>query len=245
MTFGTSGYALLQVTIVRGDWFSLAERRNRSTRRVTHVLEKASSDRRLGSFVWPSLFLVIVAGDQVSKALVSRSEVRLDPGTGTLWPWVVSSAFKSPTGGDVLDYLSVVLLVALTWFAWRRARRPLTSAGATVLLAGLSSNLLDRLGMDVLTQGVHGRFVVNWFDVGLWRIYVGNVADCCYVVGSLLLFAAACAWAAASVRQSLLERARLSAVALRGKADWPLTLPGTVEAPVKSTAERSDRGLAA
>jgi hypothetical protein len=190
----------------------------------------------------------IIAGDQVSKALVPRSQVRLDPGTGTLWPWLVSRAFKSPTGGVVLDYLCIILLVTIAFFAWRRVRRPLTSGGATVLLAGLSSNLLDRLGMDYLTQGVHGRLVVNWFDTGMWRIYVGNIADCCYVVGSVLLVASAFVWTAAWLRRAVLERARVSGAsqsrsAFRGKA-WPMSA-STAQVPAQRSVERPDRGLAA
>lgn len=148
----------------------------------------------VGGFVWPTIFLLIVAGDQLSKALAPKSWVYLDPGAGTLWPSFVSHAFQSSAEGAVLDALAVCVLGALGLVAARSARHRLSRAGTTVLLAGMSSNLLDRLGLASLTRGVHGRFVVNWFDLGAWRIYVGNVADCCYVVGCALLMAAACAF---------------------------------------------------
>lgn len=144
---------------------------------------------RILQLSWPALFGGVVAGDQVSKALVPNRRCFFDPGTGTLWPWAVSRAFQSRLGGEALDLLGCLVLAAMGALAVRYVRGPLGRLGATVLLAGLTSNLLDRLGLAGVTQGARPRTVVNWFDVGVWRVNVGNVADCCYVVGSLLLLA--------------------------------------------------------
>lgn len=140
--------------------------------------------------LWPAVFGGVVAGDQISKALVPARRCFFDPGTGTLWPSVVSGAFQSRLGGEALDLLGGLVLGALGALAVRYTRGPLARLGATVLLAGLTSNLLDRLGLAGVTQGARARTVVNWFDVGVWRVNVGNVADCCYVAGSALLLAA-------------------------------------------------------
>jgi hypothetical protein len=139
---------------------------------------------------WPALFGGVVAADQISKALVPNRRCFFDPGTGTLWPWAVSRAFQSRLGGEALDVLGCLVLAALGALVVRYARGPLARLGATVLLAGLTSNLLDRLGLAGVTQAARPRTVVNWFDVGVWRVNVGNVADCCYVVGAGLLLAA-------------------------------------------------------
>jgi lipoprotein signal peptidase len=82
-------------------------------------------------------------------------------------------------------------LVTLTALVVLRVCSSLTRVGATVVLVGPSSNLLDRLGLAEITQGAHGRVVVNWFYLGIGRVRLGNVADLCYVVGTALLLVAA------------------------------------------------------
>jgi hypothetical protein len=54
----------------------------------------------------------------------------------------------------------------------------------------MSSNLLDRLGMAGVTQGIHRCVVINWFRIGVGRVVFGNVADLLYAAGAALLVVA-------------------------------------------------------
>lgn len=161
------------------------------------------TSRMIGA-LWPLFFVVLVACDQVTKALAPTSRLRLDAGSGSLWPSVVNRAFESSSGGAVLDVLGCFVVVAMSALVVLRLHRPLSRTGATAALAGLSSNLLDRLGLDHVTQGVRGRVVVNWFYVGDWRLTLGNVADFCELAGVVLLVASAMFLA----RRSLAARVR-------------------------------------
>jgi Signal peptidase (SPase) II len=137
------------------------------------------------------LFVFLVGVDQVTKALAPKSWITVDAGAGTWLPATVGREFKGAISGLAIDVIGCVVLVAVGALVMPRVRSWLTLAGATVSLAGMASNLLDRLGMAVVTQGVQGRVVVNWFTVGVGRFRLGNIADLCYIGGASILLAAA------------------------------------------------------
>jgi lipoprotein signal peptidase len=169
--------------------------------------------RDLAGFVWSGLFVALVGVDELTKALAPHAQVMFDPGAGTWLPPIVGSEFKGADTGPVVNALSCIVLAACGAFVARRVRYWIARAGATVLLAGLTANLLDRIGMAGLTQGVRGRVVVNWFDIGVdgvgvgtGGVHFGNVADMCYAAGTAMLLVAAARGAGRSVRR----RERLS-----------------------------------
>jgi lipoprotein signal peptidase len=141
---------------------------------------------------WLGLVVVaIVCADQVTKALVPRAWVSVDPGTGAYLPSFLRDQWKGPVSGALLDGAGVCVLAVLGWLVARRFRGLLARLGGAILLAGLASNLLDRLGLATLTQGVPERGVINWFNFGFGSLGAGNIADICYVTGALLLLAGA------------------------------------------------------
>jgi lipoprotein signal peptidase len=150
--------------------------------------------------VWSLLFIFIVGVDELTKAIAPHAHVMLDPGAGTWLPSIVGHEFKGADTGPVINAFSCIVLAMFGALVARRVRNSIARAGATVLLAGLTGNLLDRIGMAGLTQGERGRVVVNWFDIrvdwvdiGYGGVHFGNVADLCYAAGTGLLFiAAAC-----------------------------------------------------
>jgi lipoprotein signal peptidase len=162
-------------------------------RRPDRSCDSASmTSRRYAPHIWPVLFILLVDADQLTKALAPSSWVTLDPGAGTWLPAMVGRAFKGASTGAAIDAIGCALLVAIATVVTRRVGNPLTRAGVTVALAGMTSNLLDRLGLSKVTQDVQGRVVVNWFNIGVGRFRLGNIADLCDMVGALLLLVAAC-----------------------------------------------------
>jgi Signal peptidase (SPase) II len=166
---------------------------------------------RHAPYAWPLLFILLVGADQLTKALAPRSWVTVDPGAGTWLPAAVGREFKGATSGRAIDAIGCIVLLAVGALVMPRVRNRLTLAGATVVLAGMTSNLLDRLGLAMMTQGVQGRVVVNWFTVGVGRLRLGNLADLCYIVGSSMLLVAA---GAAGHRALRRDRARPAITAI-------------------------------
>jgi hypothetical protein len=137
------------------------------------------------------LVVTIVSADQITKALVPRVWVTVDPGTGAYLPSFLRDQWKGPVSGALLDGAGVCALGVLGWLVAKRLRCLLTRLGGAILLAGLASNLLDRLGLAAVTQGATERGVINWFNLGLGSLGAGNIADFCYVTGTMLLLAGA------------------------------------------------------
>lgn len=143
--------------------------------------------RRLLNHWASALFVLIIVFDQITKALVPRAWVTVDPATGAYVPLFLRNLYLRPITGAVLDSVAIVLLGAGGLAARRKLHGHLAGVGVIVLVAGMTSNLFDRLGLAAMTQGVKERGVVNWFYLGFGYFRVGNIADCCYVVGLLLI----------------------------------------------------------
>lgn len=133
------------------------------------------------------VFVMIVLCDQITKALVPRAWVTVDPATGEYLPLSLRRLYSGPITGALLDSIAIVLLGVVGVAAVRKLHSHLAGVGVIVLIGGMTSNLLDRLGLAAVTQGVKERGVVNWFQFGFRFVRVGNIGDCCYVVGILLI----------------------------------------------------------
>jgi hypothetical protein len=104
----------------------------------------------------------------------------------------VSGWYSDALHGALLDLGSVEAL-ALGTFLLLRRRRPLrVVVPALLMIGGWGSNLLDRLGLHLITAPGHGRGAVDFLPLG--HFYY-NVADVCIVVGTALFLVAGAAHA--------------------------------------------------
>ena len=128
--------------------------------------------------------LLVLAADQAVKYLACRLQA-----TFTLIPGVLAFTYAENTGmafsllsgrSWLLGLLSAAVIV-LGLIALRRYRLgPLPSVAAMLMLGGAAGNMIDRL--------LHG-YVVDMFEVLLFRFAIFNVADAALTVGCALMAA--------------------------------------------------------
>lgn len=128
--------------------------------------------------------LLVLAADQAVKYLACRLRA-----TFTLIPRVLAFTYAENTGmafsllsgrSWLLGLLSAAVIV-LGLIALRRYRLgPLPSVAAMLMLGGAAGNMIDRL--------LHG-YVVDMFEVLLFRFAIFNVADAALTVGCVLMAA--------------------------------------------------------
>ena len=128
--------------------------------------------------------LLVLAADQAVKYLACRLRA-----TFTLIPGVLAFTYAENTGmafsllsgrSWLLGLLSAAVIV-LGLIALRRYRLgPLPSVAAMLMLGGAAGNMIDRL--------LHG-YVVDMFEVLLFRFAIFNVADAALTVGCVLMAA--------------------------------------------------------
>ena len=131
-------------------------------------------------FYWIAVAVVIV--DQVVKALA-----RGMAGPVTLIPGVIGLKYSENTGMAfsllnrhtwLLTALSLVLIIG-GWLVLRRYRLGrLSRVAAMLMLGGAVGNLIDRLFVG---------YVVDMFEVLLFRFAIFNVADMALTIGGALL----------------------------------------------------------
>jgi lipoprotein signal peptidase len=156
------------------------------------------------------VLLAVVAVDQLSKWWAWRHTLAvMDPGATWFLGPTVSAWYASHGRGAVLDLLSLELLTCLTFALVRRPRPALVLVSGMLMIAGWGSNLLDRLGLHLVTAPGSPRGAVDFVHVG-W-LYT-NVADGCIVVGTMLFLVAA---------GGSLRRRRTAPVATAGAHGWP------------------------
>lgn len=131
---------------------------------------------------------LLVVLDQVTKAL-TRAYLT-GQGTMVLIPGVVGLTYVENTGMAfssfsgytpalaVLSLVVSVLLAAAIWKKW--LPHPFCQWMLTLLLAGAVGNLIDRAFLGYVTDMIQVLFI---------NFAVFNVADCCVVVGGILLAA--------------------------------------------------------
>jgi lipoprotein signal peptidase len=132
-----------------------------------------------------TVLLAIVYLDQVTKAWAWRHLVEVHVNSGgdlLLGSSGLGSWFRDPIAGAAFDVVDAMLLGTAGGLLVRR-RRPLAVVmSGTILLAGWSSNLLDRLGLHYLTAPGSVRGVVDFMP---WRDRYWNVADVAIVIGGV------------------------------------------------------------
>jgi signal peptidase II len=147
---------------------------------------------RLGVKWW--LILVIIASDQITKALVRNAVPLYD--SKTLVPGLVDLAhvrnegvafglFNSmdlPYKWAFTTALALAALVGITYYARHiRPSERLARLGLTMILGGALGNLIDR---------VWAGYVLDFVDVYFrgWHFWAFNVADGCISIGAVLVF---------------------------------------------------------
>jgi lipoprotein signal peptidase len=148
-------------------------------------MPRIAASALLAGHKWALPFTALVCADQITKAM--NPWTSLDPDTGSWMPAFVRGYFRYPDTRHIINGVGALVLITLGVLVTRRVRGMLPRAGAVILLAGLTSNLLDRLGMARLTQGIDRCVVINWFRIGVGRVLLGNLADVCYAAGLALL----------------------------------------------------------
>ena len=142
--------------------------------------------------MFPLLVLLGIAGltaaDQLTKLL---AVTHLQDGPVVLWDGVFELAYVENRGaafgigqgwGWLFSTLTVVVVLAILGLLLftRRFRHPLALASGILLAAGGIGNLIDRIWRGYVVDFLYFR----WIDFPVF-----NVADCCVVIGTILLAA--------------------------------------------------------
>lgn len=155
--------------------------------------DAATRVRNLSRLLCVLIALLVIIGDQVTKAMVERSMpegglVPVLPGffnlthtTNTGVAFGIFSGSPAPWKTALLIVVSAVLIVAVASFVWRsRQLHWEASVGLALVLGGALSNLADR---------IRAGQVVDFLDI-YWRGYhwpAFNLADSAIVVGAVFL----------------------------------------------------------
>jgi len=133
------------------------------------------------------LCLAIVLADQASKAVQPAGTFVVNAGGPTVLPSALSDAlWKSQTFGAASDSIDAVVLIAALGAVRTVANRGQRVA-VTAVLAGLLSNLLDRLGVSSLFHAGLTRGCIDWIPVPAWQSAKTNIADIVIALGILAL----------------------------------------------------------
>jgi lipoprotein signal peptidase len=133
-----------------------------------------------------ALLIAVVALDQATKAWAWRHapDATINTGSTNGLGGPLNGWFSGRVTGAILDCLDFGLL---SWCGFALARRPRqlpVSVSATLMLAGWSSNLLDRLGMHTVTAPGSIRGAVDFIPLGPCNC---NVADI-FIAGATIAF---------------------------------------------------------
>jgi lipoprotein signal peptidase len=139
-----------------------------------------------------ALLATVVVLDQTTKWWGWRHAPEAFVNAGGTWiiGGPLSASFAGPVSGPLLDLLDVGLLSLAGFVLVCRPRRtPVLVAGA-LMIAGWSSNLLDRLGMHTVTAPGSVRGAVDFIHLGLpyW-----NLADFVILGATALALVTVCA----------------------------------------------------
>jgi lipoprotein signal peptidase len=126
---------------------------------------------------------LIASVDQTSKAWAWRHllDVHINAGGDLLVGSGIGAWFSDPVRGAAFDVIDAVLLATAALLLSRRRRSGAVLVSAAVVLAGWSSNLLDRLGLHYWTAPGSVRGVVDFVP---WGGRYWNVADLAIIAGS-------------------------------------------------------------
>jgi Signal peptidase (SPase) II len=163
---------------------------------------------------WPRvLCLAVVLSDQATKAAQPAGSFIVNTGGSNILPSALGDAlWHSQTFGAVCDTLDTALLLGALGLAGK-LKNTSHRVAATAILAGLLSNLADRLGASSLFHAGLPRGSIDWILVPMWPNPVEtNVADVVIVLGTLT-FAYQAARKALRALRALTHRSRASGLA--------------------------------
>jgi lipoprotein signal peptidase len=151
--------------------------------------EKPLDRRRRQRTITLGLLAAVVVVDQATKWWAWRHVPGAMVNTGSTWligdpvdGWVTA-----PVSGRLLDLLGLALLILSGSILLRRRRQPLFLVAGALMISGWGSNLLDRLGMHILTAPGSSRGAVDFLPVGSVHV---NLADVVIAVATLLYLVA-------------------------------------------------------
>jgi hypothetical protein len=159
-----------------------------------------------------SLCLGVLLVDQATKAALASGDFVVNTGNVAALPAGLSDTlWDSPTVGAACDTVDTVLLmVALN--LTRKLGNAWNRLASVAVIAGLLSNLADRLGASSLFHADLPRGAIDWIPVPLWPSARTNLADVAIALGVVVLGYQALRTAAVAVR-GLTRRSRVARVA--------------------------------
>jgi lipoprotein signal peptidase len=173
----------------------------------------------------PALCLAVVLVDQITKAVRPAGTFVVNTGAPAFLPAALGDAlWGDPARAKACDAVDTALLIAILHRA-RRLGTVVSRGAAAVVLVGLMSNLVDRLGTTAVFHPGLARGAVDWIPVPGCPPARTNVADLAIAVGVVAL--GHCA-----LRSAWLS-ARRAAV---GGPQSPETTPMTGSCPTESRA---------
>lgn len=92
----------------------------------------------------------------------------------------IGAAFSSFSGMRIflIIFTSIFIIAGLYLIITKKIKKPALLWSVTLIIAGGIGNLIDR---------VFRSFVIDYFEVKLFRFAVFNFADCCIVIGAVLM----------------------------------------------------------
>jgi lipoprotein signal peptidase len=157
--------------------------------RAARVDAATGPERRQG-LVTSVLIATVSVVDQTTKWWAWRNASTAIINSGGTWiiGQPVSGLLSGPVSGPILDLLNVGLLTFAGFILVSRPRSALFLVTGALMIAGWSSNLLDRLGMHAVTAPGSVRGAVDFISLGppYW-----NVADFVIVAATVLFLVAA------------------------------------------------------
>jgi lipoprotein signal peptidase len=154
--------------------------------------DAAGKSRPRQDLVALGLLTAVVLLDQTTKWWGWRhaAEAIINPGGTWTTGRTVSGWYSGPVTGALLDVLGFVLLSLAAFSLVRRGRPGLVLVSGALMIAGWSSNLLDRLGMHTVTAPGSVRGAIDFIRLGP---YYYNVADVVIVGATAVFLLAVCA----------------------------------------------------
>jgi lipoprotein signal peptidase len=205
--------------------------RNGVARIVARALRRGIRER------WaPLMCLVIVFVDQATKAARPAGTFVVNTGGVAVLPAPLDSMlWKSQTFGAVCDTADTVLLLIGLRVARRLTHRS-QRAAATGVLAGLLSNLLDRLGASSLFHVGLPRGCIDWIAIPAWPTARSNIADIVIAAGVLAFTLHPLRHCARALR-TLIRRSRFARFAAAGTGLIAIAIWTTFWQANRNTAE--------
>jgi lipoprotein signal peptidase len=164
------------------------------------------------------LMIAVVVADQTTKYWGWRNAPHAIINAGSTWAvGPVSGWYSGSLTGPLMDVVSCGLLTVAVIALVRRRRPPVVLVSGALVIAGWSSNLLDRLGMHRVNAPGSARGAIDFIPVGR-DLY--NVADVVIFVSTTVFLVAVCALGPLGRRAVGVVRQRYPITSIAGPAGW-------------------------